>query len=122
MPKSDIADDSQARHMHNVPTRYEFDWDPAKAASNLVKHRVSFEEAMTVFLDPLALSRLDNSHGADEERWVTIGLSRDINLLVVVHTYVEFDEDRVYIRIIPARGPAKNEKRQYEEAPRSLST
>jgi uncharacterized DUF497 family protein len=103
--------------MHDVPTRFEFDWDPAKAAKNLAKHRVSFEEAMTVFLDPLALSRLDDAHGADEERWITIGLSRDINLMVVVHTYVEVDEDRVFIRIISARRPTKNEKRQYEKAP-----
>ncbi|MGO9174064.1 MAG: BrnT family toxin [Rhodomicrobium sp.] len=100
-----------------MSTRFEFDWDPAKAASNLAKHSVSFDEAMTVFLDPFALSRLDDAHGSDEERWVTIGLSRDINLLVVVHTYVEFDEHRVYIRLISARRPTKNEKRQYEEAP-----
>jgi uncharacterized DUF497 family protein len=103
--------------MFDLPNRFEFDWDPAKAASNLAKHRVSFEEAMTVFLDPLALSRLDAAHGSDEERWVTIGLSCAINLMVVVHTYVEFDEHRVYIRIISARRPTRNEKRQYEEAP-----
>ncbi|MGO9459456.1 MAG: BrnT family toxin [Rhodomicrobium sp.] len=60
---------------------------------------------------------LDDAHGSDEERWVTIGLSRAINLMVVVHTYVEFDEHRVYIRIISARRPTRNEKRQYEEAP-----
>ena len=72
---------------------------------------------MTVFLDPLALSRLDNAHGSGEERWVTIGLSRDTGLIVVVHTYVEIGEDRVYIRIISARRPAKNEQRQYEETP-----
>ena len=97
--------------------RFEFDWDLAKAASNLAKHRVCFDEAMTVFLDPLALSRLDEAHGSDEERWVTIGLSRAINLIVVVHTYIEIDEQQVYIRIISARRPTKNEKRQYEEAP-----
>ena len=97
--------------------RFEFDWDPAKAASNIAKHGVSFDEAMTVFLDPFALSRLDDAHGAAEERWVTIGLSRATNLVVVVHTYVEFDEERVYIRIISARRPTRNEKRQYEQTP-----
>ena len=51
----------------------EFDWNPVKAASNLAKHGVSFEEAMAVFADPLALSRLDENHGATEERWVTMG-------------------------------------------------
>jgi uncharacterized protein len=98
-------------------SRYEFDWDPAKAASNFTKHRISFEQAMTVFLDPLSLSRLDDKHGSDEERWVTIGLSRDTGLMVVVHTYVEVEENRVYIRIISARRPTKNEQRQYEETP-----
>ena len=51
----------------------EFDWNPVKAASNLAKHGVSFEEAMAVFADPLALSRLDENHGAIEERWVAMG-------------------------------------------------
>ena len=95
--------------------RFEFDWDPAKAASNLAKHGVSFEDAMGVFLDPLALSRLDDVHGAAEERWVTIGLSRGTNLLVAVHTHVEIDDDRITIRIISARKPTKREKRQYEQ-------
>lgn len=95
--------------------RFEFDWDPAKAVSNLAKHGVSFEDAMGVFLDPLALSLLDDAHGTAEERWVTIGLSRGTNLLVVVHTHVEVDDDRVYIRIISARKPTKREKRQYEQ-------
>jgi uncharacterized DUF497 family protein len=53
--------------------RFEFDWDPAKAESNLAKHGVSFEEAMAVFHDPLALSRPDEDHGANKERWVTLG-------------------------------------------------
>ncbi len=53
--------------------RFEFDWDPAKAANNLAKHRVSFEEAMAVFHDPWPLSRPDEDQGANEERWVTLG-------------------------------------------------
>jgi uncharacterized protein len=53
--------------------RIDFDWDPAKAASNAAKHAVTFEEAMTVFGDQLARSILDSGHGSDEERWVTIG-------------------------------------------------
>jgi uncharacterized DUF497 family protein len=97
--------------------RFEFDWDSAKATSNLAKHGVAFDEAMTVFLDPLALSRLDDAHGAAEERWVTIGLSRDTKLMVVAHTHVEIDADRVYIRIISARKPTNREKRQYEQEP-----
>ena len=95
--------------------RFEFDWDVVKAASNLVSHKVSFEEAMTVFLDPLALSRTDDAH--DEERWVTIGMSRTPRLLLVVHTHIEIDDNLMYIRIISARLPTKREKRHYEQAP-----
>jgi uncharacterized DUF497 family protein len=51
----------------------ENDWDPAKAETNRAKHRVSFEQAMAVFRDPLGLSRLDEGHGANEERWVRLG-------------------------------------------------
>lgn len=98
-----------------MTARFEFDWDPAKAASNLAKHDIAFEEAMTVFLDPLALSRPDDDSGAGE-RWVTIGLSQDTKLLLVVHTHMELDEDRVYIRIISARRPTRRERRHYEQA------
>jgi uncharacterized protein len=100
-----------------VPTmRFEFDWDPAKAASNLAKHKVSFDEAMTVFLDPLSLSRPGDDHAAAEERWITIGLSRATKLVLVVHTHIELESDRIYIRIISARPPTKRETRQYEQA------
>jgi uncharacterized DUF497 family protein len=95
--------------------RFEFDWDPAKAESNRTKHRVSFEEAMAVFRDPLSLSRLDEDHGAIEERWVTLGQSDEGRLLVVVHTYVEIDAGRTAIRIVSARRPTKRETRQYRE-------
>ena len=93
--------------------RYEFDWDPAKAVSNLADHRVSFDEAMTVFVDPLALSIPDDDNRDIEERWVTIGVSRTARL--VVHTHAEIATDTVYIRIISARGPTKTEVRHYEE-------
>jgi uncharacterized protein len=96
--------------------RFEFDWDPGKAVANLIKHEVAFEEAMTVFLDPLALSRPDDDDAEIEERWITIGLSRDAKSLLVVHTYVELDEERAYIRIISARKPSKRERRQYEQS------
>jgi uncharacterized protein len=100
-----------------MAVRIEFDWDPAKAASNLAKHEVSFEQAMTVFADPLALSRTDDAPGLQEERWVTIGLSSDTKLVLVVHTHVELSDDHVYIRIISARKPTKKERRDYEQAP-----
>jgi uncharacterized DUF497 family protein len=97
--------------------RFEFDWDPAKATSNLAKHGVSFEDAMPVFLDPLALSRPDEDSGIGEERWVTMGQGHDGKLLVVVHTHGEIADDIVAVRIISVRRPTKRETRQYEEGP-----
>lgn len=94
--------------------RFEFDWDPAKAESNRRKHGVAFEDAMGVFGDPLALSRLDEESGQGEERWVTIGRNPATNLLLVVHTYVELSAERAAIRIISARRPTRREVRQYE--------
>jgi hypothetical protein len=95
-------------------TRFEFEWDPVKAASNRAKHGVTFEEAMTVFLDPLALSRLDAAYEGGEERWVTIGSGPDRPLLVV-HTHIELTDDTVAVRIISARRPTRREALQYEE-------
>ena len=95
--------------------RYEFDRDQTKAKSNLAKHGISFEEAIAVFYDPLALSRLDEDYGANEERWVTRGQAREGRMGLVVHTYVEVAEDRVAIRIISARRPTNREMRQYEQ-------
>ena len=97
--------------------RLDFDWEPAKAASNATKHGVIFEEAMTVFRDPLARSILDPDHGAGEERWVTLGEASTGNLLVVVHTWVDMDGERSAVRIISARRPTRNEARQYRGDP-----
>lgn len=94
---------------------YEFDWDDAKAASNLSKHRVRFDEAMTVFNDPLAMTRFDAGHSDEEERWVTLGMAAGGALMLVVHTYSPIDAQRVLIRIISARQPTKPEARQYYE-------
>lgn len=95
--------------------RFEFDWDPAKARANHAKHGVTFDAAMSVFADPLALSRLDEDHGAAEERWVTIGLGGTGGLLLVIHTHVEISRDSILIRIISARPATRRETRQYEE-------
>ena len=95
--------------------RFEFDWDPAKAESNRRKHGVTFEAAMGVFSDPLALSLLDNESGQGEERWVTIGRNPASNLLLVVHTYIELSAERAAIRIISARRPTRREAHQYQE-------
>jgi uncharacterized protein len=95
--------------------RIDFDGDPAKAASNAVKHKVGFEEAVTICRDPFALSLLDDDPSTGEERWITLGLASSGNLLVVVHTWVDVGTDQAAVRIISARRPTRNETRQYQE-------
>ncbi len=87
-----------------------FEWDKNKAASNLRKHGVSFDEAQTVFLDDHALTIVDERHSAKEERLVTLGISDKKRLLVVVHT-----ERRETTRLISARKATRSERRYYEE-------
>ena len=98
------------------PSVFEFEWDPAKAASNLRKHRVSFEEAATVFADNLLLSALDDEHGGFEQRWVSLGRSSEDQILVVVHTYLERG-DATVVRIISARPATPSERRRYAMRP-----
>ena len=95
---------------------FEFDWDPAKTASNLRKHKVGFELAATVFLDRLATSVLDENQGAFEERWITMGVAQDGRLLVVSHTSSEYDDNRTFVRIISARPATRKEQRQFESS------
>ena len=87
-----------------------FDWDPIKAKFNRWKHRVSFEEAATVLLDPLSKTSLDPDHSIEEERFLTFGISARQRLLVVSYT----DRDET-IRIISARLATKHERTIYEE-------
>ena len=93
---------------------YEFEWDPAKAASNLRKHGVGFDLACEVFEDPHSLSMLDDEHSEFEERWIGMGFSRKGRLLVVCHTDVPTGEGTSSVRIISARLATPNERRQYE--------
>jgi uncharacterized DUF497 family protein len=88
----------------------EVTWDPRKAAANLKKHKVSFEEASTVLADPLAITGADPDHSVGEVRWITFGLSNRRRLLAVSHT----DEGDM-IRIISARAATSPEPRLYEE-------
>jgi len=97
-----------------VAFQYQFEWDPSKARQNAREHRVTFERAATVFLDPDTLSVFDSEHSQDEDRWITLGLDRTGILLVVCHTYREETETSAMIRIISARKATKNEVRQYE--------
>jgi uncharacterized DUF497 family protein len=87
-----------------------FVWDAAKAAENLAKHGVSFEEASTVFRDPLSQTGRDPDHSLDEERFIVFGLSTKGRLLVVAHV-----ERNDTIRIISARAATASERTIYEE-------
>ena len=98
---------------------HQFEWDPAKAIRNARDHRVSFERAATVFLDPNAISIFDEQHSEEEERWITLGLDRNGTLLVVCHTFREGrkSERPPYskIRLISARRANREEAKQYRE-------
>ena len=87
-----------------------FEWDPVKAAANLSKHKVSFEDAQTVFSDERARLIDDPDHSEDEERFLLLGLSSSLRLLVVAHCYRSTDN---VIRIISARNATADEARHY---------
>ena len=87
-----------------------FVWDENKAEENLKKHKVSFEEAQTVFSDPNARMIFDPEHSEDEDRFILLGISSGLRLLVVCHCY---REDDMVIRIISARKANKPEQKQY---------
>ena len=87
----------------------EFEWDREKAKRNLRKHKVSFDEAMTIFYEPLSATFDDPDHSTDEERLITIGYSSRSRLLVVSHT-----ERGKTIRIISARPATAHERKRHE--------
>jgi uncharacterized protein len=87
------------------------EWDSTKATANLGKHGVSFEEAATVFADPLAITIPDTDHSIGEHRFLTIGYSTELKLLLVINT--ERDDT---IRIISARRATRIERQIYEQS------
>ena len=91
--------------------RLRFEWDPRKAAANVRKHGVSFEEARTVFYDENALLRPDEEHSDEEDRFLLLGLSGRLRTLVVCHCHRQADE---VIRLISARKANAVERQQYE--------
>jgi len=90
----------------------QFEWDPGKDRSNRKKHRVSFEEAKTVFFDEGALIAADPDHSAEEDRFLIIGFS--IRLRVLLVCYCEREEGDV-IRIFSARKATRKERKQYRD-------
>ena len=87
-----------------------FEWDKKKAQSNLKKHRVSFVEAQEVFSDPYARVIDDPDHSYDEERFIIVGISSSLRVLVVAHCYRQGGDS---IRIISARKATTREEEQY---------
>jgi hypothetical protein len=87
-----------------------FEWDEDKAQANFRKHGVSFGEAQTVFLDPLAITISDPDHSVEEDRFITIGASAQTRILIVVYT-----ERKSKIRLISTRKASRAEREKYEE-------
>ena len=87
----------------------QFEWDPKKAKTNLKKHSISFDEAVTVFYDPLSASFEDPDHSVVEQRYVTIGFSSKDRLLVIAHA-----ERGKMTRIISARLATAHERKKHE--------
>ena len=88
----------------------EFEADPVNAAQNFKKHKVSFEEAASVFGDPMAYTFADPDHSVSEARWLTFGMSGKGRVLAVIYT-----ERRGKVRLISARVATKHERKIYEE-------
>ena len=87
-----------------------FEWDEEKAKANLKKHRASFDEATTVFIDPFSITIPDPDHSMDEQRYIDIGSSSKGHVLVVAYT-----ERGSIIRIISCRKATSSERKLYEE-------
>jgi len=106
--------------MTEPPSAMELDitWDPAKAQTNLTKHRVSFTLAASVLFDPLALTVLDAMHSTQEERWFTLGQSRSGTLMAIAHTYLTTGPATATVRLISARAATRREREQYQNEQR----
>lgn len=87
-----------------------FEWNPQKSKLNITKHKVSFEEATSVFNDPLSRTFDDPDHSIDEQRFIIIGHSNKNRLLFVCHT-----DDGNVVRLISARNITPGERKQYEK-------
>jgi uncharacterized DUF497 family protein len=112
-----LAEDSLQRlalscywQYHNIMNEITFSWDDRKDKENQRKHGVSFEESVTAFADENARLKHDPDHSQKEDRFLLLGCSQKLRLLVVVHVY---KKDEKEIRIISARRATKNEHRQY---------
>lgn len=100
---------SQPRQLH-------FEWDEAKALSNVRKHGVAFLSAVTIFRDPRIVTMSDQDHSSSEERWISTGIASNGVLFVVAYRWAEVDAANVNVRIISARKATSAEQRAYQES------
>jgi len=92
-----------------------FEWDARKAKANIQKHKVSFEEAKTIFNDPHLVTYSDEFHSDREDRFISIGYSTRNRILLAVHTEYQEAEDILVIRIISSRKATTAERKFYDE-------
>lgn len=95
---------------------FEFEWDENKANINLAKHKVSFDEAKTIFSDPFLITFRDTEHSNMEERFISIGTSSKERILLVVHLEKHPRNESILIRIISCRKATSAERKLYEES------
>ncbi len=91
-----------------------FEWDTNKEKINIQRHGITFEQASYIFADPFALSKFDDEHSEDEDRWILLGTSLNETVIVVAHTFRDNDGTE-YVRIINARRATKREKQAYNK-------
>lgn len=91
-----------------------FEWDISKEKLNIKKHGITFEQASYVFTDHFALSKHDDEHSDNEDRWILLGKTLNEQILVVVHTF-RADSGTEFVRIISARRATKKEKQIYHK-------
>jgi len=92
-----------------------FEWDETKARINFEKHKIRFDEAITIFTDPFLITFVDDFHSDKEERFISIGLSEKNRVLLAVHTEREEKPETIVIRIISCRKATQIERNRYEK-------
>jgi uncharacterized DUF497 family protein len=94
--------------------QYNVEWDPEKARINFKKHGISFEFASSVFFDPRAVTIFDDEHGEDEERWITMGIAKNGQSILLCHLFKQETKESCTIRIFSARKTTKSEAKIYK--------
>lgn len=95
---------------------FNFEYDPLKEKTNQKKHNISFEESTSIFLDPNIVTIYDEDHSENEDRWLSIGTTKNGKILVVSHTFMEIDKTNISVRLISARKATKIETGHYRES------